>query len=116
VSAPTNDPDRAALDTRIAALERQHAIDAGVIEDLQAEGVVDRGMIANLEIALGGARRIGAAIGILMTSRKITDEKAFDLLRATSKREHRSLRDLAEDIVLSGALDDGEGQGDAPGT
>jgi hypothetical protein len=82
VSASDDGRAGAALQSQVDALERQHTIDLGVIADLQAEGVVDRGMIANLEIALGGARRIGAAIGILMVTRKISDEQAYELMPA----------------------------------
>jgi hypothetical protein len=59
---------------------------------------------ANLQIALTSNRRIGTAVGILMAHRRITDAAAFDLLRVTSQRTHRKLRDIADDVVLTGAL------------
>lgn len=58
----------------------------------------------NLEAALASNRRIGMAIGILMASLKVTDEQAFDLLRMTSQHVHRKLRDVAEEVVLTGAV------------
>ena len=59
---------------------------------------------ANLRIALVAARRIGAALGILMASRKITDDEAFALLARASQSGNRKLRDLAEDVILTGVL------------
>lgn len=61
---------------------------------------------ANLQLALASNRRIGTAIGILMAHRRITDVAAFELLREASQRGHRKLRDIAEDVVLTGALPD----------
>ncbi len=58
----------------------------------------------NLEAALASNRRIGMAIGILMASLKITDEQAFDLLRMTSQHTHRKLREVAEEVILTGAV------------
>ncbi len=59
---------------------------------------------ANLQIALSSNRRIGTAIGILMAHRRITDAAAFELLREASQRGHRKLRDVAEDVVLTGTV------------
>lgn len=61
--------------------------------------------IDNLERALQNSRRIGTAIGILMATYKVTDEQAFDLLRIASQTRHRKLADLAEDVLLTGALE-----------
>ena len=59
---------------------------------------------ANLQVALASNRRIGTAIGILMAHRRITDSAAFELLRDASQRGHRKLRDIADDVVLTGTL------------
>jgi hypothetical protein len=61
---------------------------------------------ANLQLALTSNRRIGTAIGILMAHRRITDSAAFELLREASQRGHRKLREIAEDVVLTGTLPD----------
>ncbi|WP_375497626.1 ANTAR domain-containing protein [uncultured Jatrophihabitans sp.] len=61
--------------------------------------------VEHLELALRTSRRIGAAVGILMTVHKITAEKSFDLLVQASHRSNRKLRDLAEDVVDTGCLD-----------
>ncbi|HEX8080256.1 MAG TPA: ATP-binding protein [Jatrophihabitans sp.] len=60
--------------------------------------------VANLERALASNRQIGAAMGILMTRLKLTDEQAFDLLRKTSQNRHRKLRDIAEEVTITGEL------------
>lgn len=60
--------------------------------------------VANLERALASNRQIGAAMGILMTRLKLTDEQAFDLLRKTSQNRHRKLRDIAEEVTMTGEL------------
>ncbi len=61
---------------------------------------------ANLRAALASNRQIGAAIGVLMALRGLTAEQAFDLLRTTSNRTNRKLRDLADEVVRTGTLDE----------
>ena len=62
---------------------------------------------ANLALALSSNRQIGAAIGILMASHKVTSDRAFALLREASNKTNRRLRDVADQVVLTGSLDDG---------
>ncbi len=59
---------------------------------------------ANLETALQSSREIGMALGILMAHRKVTHEAAFDLLRTASQNLHRKLRDVAAEVMETGAL------------
>jgi len=59
---------------------------------------------ANLVTALGSSREIGAAIGVLMAHRKITEDAAFALLRVTSQALHRKVRDIATEVLETGAL------------
>jgi hypothetical protein len=61
---------------------------------------------ANLEAALRSNREIGTAIGILMAHRRVTEEGAFGLLRTASQNLHRKLRDVAAEVVQTGALPD----------
>jgi GAF domain-containing protein len=61
----------------------------------------------NLEIALESSREIGTAIGVLMNTHKITSDDAFDLMRIASQHSHRKLRDIAADVVETGAIDVG---------
>ena len=110
---------RAGVDPRIAGLEARHLadqglvtgfeavgiVDAAVIAQLEADRVADREKIANLEIALASARRIGAAIGVIMAGFKVTEEQAFAILRKASQHQNRKLRDVADDVLLTGAVD-----------
>jgi hypothetical protein len=59
-----------------------------------------------LHTALDSNRRIGAAIGVLMAIHKVTEDQAFDLLRTASQLLHRKLRDIASEVVETGALPD----------
>jgi GAF domain-containing protein len=52
-----------------------------------------------LEVGLATNREIGAAIGILMATHKISQQEAFDLLSRASQRLNRKLRDIATNIV-----------------
>lgn len=87
----------------MTALQEQSDIDQILIAALEAQAVIDQGEIANLKIALNSARRIGAALGIIMVTHKVTEEKAFAALRTASQHTHRKLRDVAEDVLLTGA-------------
>jgi E3 ubiquitin-protein ligase DOA10 len=94
------DANRAA----IRELDEQASVDRAVIAVLQAEGEIDRGQIANLEAALVTARRIGAAMGVLMARHRMTDSQAFDVLRKGSQHTNRKLRDVADEVVPTGLL------------
>ncbi|MFN2563242.1 MAG: GAF and ANTAR domain-containing protein [Jatrophihabitans sp.] len=58
----------------------------------------------NLKVALESSRQIGTAIGILMSSRLITADRAFDELRTVSQHTHRKIRDVAAEVMETGAL------------
>jgi len=73
---------------------------AGLI--LEAERQRERA--ANLEVALESNRHIGTAIGILVAREMITSDQAFDRLREVSQRQHRKLRDVAEEVARIGEL------------
>lgn len=60
----------------------------------------------NLERALLSNRTIGVAMGILMVTRRLTEPAAFDRLRTASQNSNRKLRDVAEDVMLTGVLDE----------
>ncbi|WP_175479448.1 ANTAR domain-containing protein [Geodermatophilus siccatus] len=59
----------------------------------------------NLQAALESNRRIGMAIGILMVTRQLTDDAAFDCLRQVSNQRNVKLRLVAEEVIYRGALD-----------
>lgn len=87
---------------RLAEVEGRLDVHDEMIAELQAEGLVSSAQAANLEVALEAARVIGSAVGIVMTLYRVTDVKAFELLRKASMDGNRKLRLLAEDVVLTG--------------
>lgn len=60
--------------------------------------------IATLGHALGTSRRIGAAVGILMSTYRVTEPEAFELLKRTSNHLNRKLQDIAQDVTDTGEL------------
>jgi GAF domain-containing protein len=54
--------------------------------------------------ALERNRTIGAAIGILMSAHKITQQQGFDLLRIYSQRNNQKIFDVAQAVVETGML------------
>ena len=87
---------------RIGRLEERADMDAILIAALQAEGTLNKEQAANLEEALRSSRSIGTAIGVVLANRMLSDVDAFELLRKTSMDRNRKLRDIAEEIVLTG--------------
>ncbi len=61
---------------------------------------------ANLQRALSSNRHIGTALGIIMATQKVTADQAFASLREASQSANRKLRDVADDVVFTGALHD----------
>jgi len=61
----------------------------------------------NLEAALGTSRNIGTAVGILMAQRKVPSDRAFDALAAASQASQRKLREVADEVILTGTLPGG---------
>lgn len=89
----------------ISDLRSQADTDHAIIEAMAGQGVLDRAEIANLEEALATSRRIGAAMGILMATYRVTEQAAFVMLRSVSQNTHRKLRDIADDVLYAGTLD-----------
>lgn len=92
------------LQKKVHDLSHRVDIDEHLIADLQTQGAVERSKVENLRAALTTSRRIGAAIGILMANYKLTEDSAFEVLRRASNTSQRKLRDIAEDVVRTGAL------------
>lgn len=61
--------------------------------------------VSHLQVALASNRDIGTAMGILMTVHLVSHEEAFDLLRRASQHSHRKLRDVAADVIFTGAVE-----------
>lgn len=92
---------------RIEALEGRADVDAVLIAELRAEGLVGKAETANLTLALRTSRKIGAAIGILMATHRVSEEAAFQLLRKASMDANQKLRDVADEVVRTGELGGG---------
>jgi AmiR/NasT family two-component response regulator len=88
-----------AAQLRVDRMEARSVIDRAMIARLEAEGAVSRDHIAQLEAAIGASRRIGAALGILMVSRRISEDEALTVLRGASERTRMSVEHLAATIV-----------------
>ena len=58
----------------------------------------------HLERALLSNRRIGIATGILMVTRHLREDEAFECLRQESQRRNVKLRELAEQVIYTGRL------------
>jgi hypothetical protein len=67
--------------------------------------VIVRERAFNLEKALVNSRRIGMAVGVLMSARKLTDVQAFDLMRIVSQNSNRRIPVVAEEIIATGTVD-----------
>ena len=85
-------------------------LDVAVLDELATHcaialaGAATRSNNDHLRQALESNRDIGAAIGILMGTKLVTKEQAFDLLRIASQHTHRKLREVALDVIDTGAL------------
>jgi ANTAR domain-containing protein/GAF domain-containing protein len=64
-----------------------------------------RERVANLQRALISNRRIGMAMGVLMSSHKLIEDDAFTLLRIASQNTNRKLADVADDVITTGMLE-----------
>jgi hypothetical protein len=99
----TADAERHPLVERTAAADQRADIDREMILELQADGLVSEQHARDLSVALTSSRTIGAAIGILMTSREISADDAFAILRQTSQDTNRKVREIAAEIVGAAA-------------
>ena len=75
-----------------------------LIDELTAELTKARKTAVDLGVALESNREIGAATGILMAQNRVTQPAAFDLLRVASQTRHVKLRQIARQVVETGAL------------
>ena len=57
-----------------------------------------------IRTALYSNRVIGTAVGIVMTTYRLTAEQGFDLLVKASQHSNHKLRDVAADVAATGAL------------
>lgn len=97
----TNRADIDALQRRADASETQATIDRDMIAELQRDGVLSQEHAAQMQEALKSSREIGAAIGLIMASRQVSEPDAFEILRMASQDSNRKVRDLAAELVAS---------------
>ena len=72
---------------------------------LAVSRVIAREKAGNLAKALDSNREIGMAMGVLMMGYKISEEKAFDLLRIASQGSHRKINTIAREVIDTGVLE-----------
>jgi hypothetical protein len=86
------------------------AVGTGLLLATHAAALVaaqlNRDKVENLEHALATSRDIGVAMGVLMARYRLSREQAIDLLRITSQRSNRKLRDIAVEVGDTGVLRD----------
>ncbi|MFQ1003105.1 ANTAR domain-containing protein [Modestobacter sp. SSW1-42] len=70
--------------------------------------------VGNLETALKTSRVIGMAMRILMVRRNLTEAAAFEALTQASQHRNRKLRDIADEVVHTGDLEDLQRRGRRP--
>ncbi|MDT0212350.1 ANTAR domain-containing protein [Rothia sp. ARF10] len=87
---------------RVDDLGERLAVDHALIEELRIEGLLQQAHVENLETALRTSRTIGAAMGIVMTHRKVDESGAFRILRQASQDSNTKLRSVADEIVTTG--------------
>ncbi|WP_157970756.1 GAF and ANTAR domain-containing protein [Nakamurella deserti] len=81
------------------------SVAAGSVETALA-GLAQRLRARNLHQALMSNRRIGVAVGILMAAHRWTEERAFQEMATLSQANNRKVIDLADEVILTGALPD----------
>jgi GAF domain-containing protein len=102
--------DRGALNFYAEKVGAFTGLDVGIaatmstLASLALQHATEQQRSSNLEIALESSRQIGMAIGILMSSRLLTADQAFEELRRTSQQLNRKVRDVALDVNETGVL------------
>jgi hypothetical protein len=99
IDALTSRADKA--DARADQIEANSQFDRDLIAELQRDGLLSQEHTAQMEEALKSSRVIGAAIGVIMASRGVSDAEAFAMLKKASNDSNRKLRELANDLLAS---------------
>lgn len=94
-----------AAEARADDIHARSVIDREMIAELQVEGELSREHAEQMEMALRTSRTIGAAMGMIMASRNVTDEQAFAILVKASQDSNKKLRDIAL-LVIEGTSGD----------
>jgi AmiR/NasT family two-component response regulator len=70
---------------------------------LQIDEELTRQHVRQLEQALRTSRVIGAAIGMVMNSRRVTQDEALEVLKEASSRSNVKLRTLCAEMLRKGS-------------
>ncbi|MCF6379317.1 ANTAR domain-containing protein [Nocardioides KLBMP 9356] len=88
-----------AMEHRVDGIEVRADVDREIVAELQADGGLARENVEQLQTALMSSRVVGTALGILMTSRNVSQVEALTVLKDARQRTNTKLRDLAATIV-----------------
>ena len=91
---------------RAGAFERESVGQAAILASFASvalAGARHSARADQLQEGLATNREIGAAVGILMATHKVSPQEAFDMLSTASQRLNRKLRDIATGIVRGGS-------------
>jgi hypothetical protein len=95
---------RFALTEAAPPVPQERAAEVAAACAVAVRAIALRTRVANLEVGLSSSRQIAAAVGIVMAQRLCGYDEAFDLLRAASQRTNRKVRELADEVLFTGAL------------
>jgi cytolysin (calcineurin-like family phosphatase) len=90
-------------DLRQDESEAQAALDRDILATLQIDEELTRQHVRQLEQALRTSRVIGAAIGMVMNSRRVTQDEALEVLKEASSRSNVKLRTLCAEMLRKGS-------------
>ena len=90
-------------DLRQDESEAQAALDRDILATLQIDEELTRSQVAQLEQALRTSRVIGAAIGMVMNSRQVSQDEALTVLKQASSRSNVKLSVLCAEMLRSGS-------------
>jgi hypothetical protein len=104
LDAGDDDKSYSPLLRRIACLEAEQAADRRLLDELQDQAVERDMAYQHLDAAVASSRRIGAAIGIMMTTWQFSEDEASTALCRISQLQRRTLRSVADSVVLTGTF------------
>jgi hypothetical protein len=81
-----------------------------VHRDRTTARVADAGTAGQVRLALDGTQRVAAATGILMALYHLSPAQARQLLARAGDRTHRTLREVADTVLQTGALPGPDGR------
>jgi hypothetical protein len=98
---PGQDPTELAAGA--CAVESLTKTEKFILETLERLDAADT-ETENLRRALANSRDIGAAVGVLMAFRKISQAEAIEVLRRSSQDQNRKLHVVAREVIATGEL------------